>query len=151
MPHRPPRQVLRAKSYLNLDCDWNQCCFAQQFHEFSHHDLCWNSYHHVLVLCLVNYYVYYRSYQLRLVLVKPVQLVFQYYCHSFAAHALLGNQTITLLSFFKCHWPLQLRQHVQIWELKISKSSPPLLVPNMFHHWSSSDLSRQELYLYRHQ
>ena len=95
--------VLRAKSYLNLDCDWNQCYFAQCLHDSGHHDLCWNSYHHVPILCLVNYRVYDRSYQLRLVLVKPVQLVFQSYCHLSVAHALIGNQTITLLSLLKCH------------------------------------------------
>ena len=144
--------VLRAKSYLNLDCDWNQCCFAPRLHDSGHNELCWNSYYHILVLCLMNYCVYYKSYQLRLVLVKPVQLVFQFYCHSSTAHALVGNQIITLLSLLKCHWPLQLRQqHVQIWELKTSKSSPPLPAPNVFHHWSSSNLLRQELYLYRHQ
>ena len=32
--------VLRAKSYLNLDCDWNQFCFTQRLHDSGHHDLC---------------------------------------------------------------------------------------------------------------
>ena len=86
--------VLRAKSYLNLDCDWNQCCFTQRLYDSGHHDLYWNNYHHIPM----NYRVYDRSYQLRFVPVKPVQLVFQSYCHSSATHALVGNQTITLLS-----------------------------------------------------
>ena len=102
--------VLRVMSYLNSNCDWNQYCFAQHLYDFGphlhgsgHHNLCWSSYHHVPVLCLVNYRVYDRSYQLKLVLVKPIQLVFQSYCHSSTAHALVGNRTITLLSLLKGH------------------------------------------------